>query len=512
MSYCLNPGCENPQNSKIAKQCQCCGWGLLLQQRYRAIKAIARGGFGRTFLAADEQLPSKPPCVIKQFSFQGQSADSTKNAMRLFRQEAQRLDRLGQHPQIPELLAYFQENGQSYLVQEYIEGMTLKEELQKKGTFSENQIWELLRELLPVLKFVHRHQIIHRDIKPANIMRRTAEPFNYIKNPAESQKKQNYTGKTGQIVLIDFGVAKLLTGSAIFQTGTIIGSAEYMAPEQTRGKVLPASDLFSLGVTCIYLLTDVAPWDMYDLANDRWAWRDFLPSGKSSSDRLGRILDKLLAHSVSDRYQSADRVLQAMKPPQAVLAKSPQITQPAAAKKTQSKSAAPNAVQAAIGRMVPWFAPPPTSKDLVSANGIDYTTLQRLLATRRWKEADLETWVVLSLAAGKRGKSYLFSDDIVSLSCRDLQTIDRLWTKYSGGRFGFSVQAKIYQQVKEDYGSLCGRLGWQTYNSHHPADGFQYKLSAPIGHLPSRIWSGGTKWWVHIEAMVNKLVKCGIIA
>lgn len=479
----------------------------MLQQRYRAIKAIGQGGFGRTFLAVDEQLPSKPPCVIKQFSFQSQKAESTQNALRLFRQEAQRLDRLGQHPQIPQLLAYFQERDRSYLVQEYIEGMTLKEELQKKGTFSENQIWQLLGELLPVLKFVHQHQIIHRDLKPANIMRRTREPFHYLK--PNSEAIESTTGKTSQIVLIDFGVAKLLTGSAIFQTGTIIGSAEYMAPEQTRGKVLPASDLFSLGITCIYLLTDVSPWDLYDLANDRWAWRDFLPSGQSSSDRLGRILDKLLAHSVSDRYQSADQVLEAMKPPKPVVAKAAQIKQPAAI--DNSKSTAPSAVQAAMGRIVPWLAVRPTNKDIVSATGIDYTTLQHLLATRRWKEADLETWVVLSLAAGKRRKTYLFADDIDRLNCRDLQTIDRLWVKYSGGRFGLSIQAKIYQQVKEDYGHLCERLGWQTYNSHNPADSFQYKLSAPIGHLPSRVWSGGTKWWVHIEAMANKLVKCGII-
>jgi len=509
MSYCLNPGCQSPQNSKIAKQCQSCGWGLLLQQRYRAIKAIGQGGFGRTFLAVDEQLPSKPPCVIKQFSFQGQSAESTQNALRLFRQEGQRLDRLGQHPQIPQLLAYFQDDGQSYLVQEYIEGMTLKEELQKKGTFSENQIWQLLRELLPVLKFVHRHQIIHRDLKPVNIMRRTTEPFNYIKT--ESQGKQKYTGKTGEIVLIDFGVAKLLTGSAIFQTGTIIGSAEYMAPEQTRGKVLPASDLFSLGVTCIYLLTDVAPWDMYDLANDRWAWRDFLPGGGSTSDRLGRILDKLLAHSTSDRYQSADQVLAAMKPPKPVVAKSASPTKATIVSKKISSYNLTSASRAMISRVIPGLAPQPTSSELASAKGIDYTHLQYLLATRSWKEADLETWVVLSLAAGKRRKSYLFADDIDRLSCRDLQTIDRLWLKYSGGRFAFSIQAKIYQRVKGDYGQLCERLGWQTYNTHNPAEGFQYKLSSPMGHLPSRTWSGGTKWWVHIEAMVNKLVKCGII-
>jgi serine/threonine protein kinase len=510
MSYCLNPGCKSPQNSKIAKQCESCGWGLLLQQRYRAIKAIGQGGFGRTFLAVDKQLPSKPPCVIKQFSFHGQSAESTSNALRLFRQEAQRLDRLGQHPQIPQLLAYFQDSGQSYLVQEYIEGMTLKEEIQKKGTFGENQIWQLLRELLPVLKFVHQHQIIHRDLKPANIMRRTTEPFNYIKT--EGQKKQKYTGKTGEIVLIDFGVAKLLTGSAIFQTGTIIGSAEYMAPEQTRGKVLPASDLFSLGVTCIYLLTDVAPWDMYDLANDRWAWRDFLPSGKSTSERLGRILDKLLAHSTSDRYQSAEQVLQAMKPPKQVVAQSANRTKTTFVSRNQNSSNLTSASRAMISRVIPGLAPQPTSNELASAKGIDYTNLQYLLATRSWKEADLETWLVLSLAAGKTRKSYLFADDIDRLVCRDLQTIDRLWLKYSGGRFGFSVQAKIYQQVKRDYGRLCERLGWQTYNTHHPADGFQFKLSAPIGHLPSRMWSGGTKWWVHIEAMVDKLVKCGIIS
>lgn len=286
MIYCLKAACSHPQNPNDVNYCFGCGSYLLLQERYRALKPIGQGGMGRTFLAVDEFYPSKPRCVIKQFFLQNQSINNQSQSSALFRQEALQLEALGKHSQIPELLDYFEQDEQQYLVQEFIDGQNLEQELAEAGAFNETQIWQLLSDLLPVLRFVHEHQIIHRDIKPANIIRRYCN---------------------GQLVLVDFGAAKSATGTALAQTGTIIGSAEYAAPEQTRGKAVFASDLYSLGVTCIHLLTQIPPFDVFDSSEDAWVWRCYL--GWPVSQSLGQVLDKLLQNATKQRYQSAESVL-----------------------------------------------------------------------------------------------------------------------------------------------------------------------------------------------------------
>ncbi|MCP2728792.1 protein kinase domain-containing protein, partial [Limnofasciculus baicalensis] len=176
MSYCLNLICQNPENQNGTKSCQSCGTKLLLGDRYRAIRQIGQGGFGRTFLAVDEYKPSKPRCAIKQFFPQAQGDDRSEKIAELFEREAVRLDELGKHAQIPELLAHFEENGCQYLVQEFIDGQNLEDKLTQDGSFSETQIIDLLKDLLPILQFIHNQQVIHRDIKPENIIQRLPSP------------------------------------------------------------------------------------------------------------------------------------------------------------------------------------------------------------------------------------------------------------------------------------------------------------------------------------------------
>lgn len=472
MSYCVTPGCFTPQNPAKARFCFSCGSKLWLKERYHSIQPIGRGGFGRTFLAVDEDLPSKPRCVIKQLCLQSQDSLVLKKATQLFQQEAERLDELGKHPQIPTLLAHFEQNKQLYLVQELIEGQTLEQELEQKGVFNESQIWELLRDLLPVLKFIHDRNVIHRDIKPANIIRRRSDSLSFGNDFA---KLDSYASR--QLILIDFGVAKLLTGTALFHTGTTVGSPEYMAPEQTKGKALPASDLYSLGVTCIHLLTNVPPFDMFDIINNRWAWRDFLLKDKVVSERLGHFLDKLLENTIARRYQSASEVLQ-------VLNSSQRVTHP-----HLQRTAA---------------------NDLVSEVGIDYTRLRDLLARKKWKEADQQTWDVLCQILGKAPGYYLQNGDIKNLPCEDLWTVDKLWVKYSSGRFGFSVQKYIYEDVGEDYPSFCDRIGWPLHSPISLDSVLKFNLKAPIGHLPSRRWVGGYHWWRHAGVLAAKLEQCGL--
>lgn len=286
MSYCLNPDCQKPQNADGTKFCQTCGSKLLLKERYRAIKLIGQGGFGRTFLSIDEDKPSKPRCVIKQFFPQAQGTNNNQKAAELFEQEAVRLDELGKHPQIPELLAHFTQDNRHYLVQEFIDGQNLAKVLETEGAFSESQIRDLLKNLLSVLEFIHSHNVIHRDIKPENIIFRS----------------------DGNLVLVDFGAAKYATGTALLKTGTSIGSPEYVAPEQARGKALFASDLYSLGVTCIHLMTQISPFELFDTGENIWVWRHYLVNNPVS-DELSVILDKLSETATNRRYQTVSEVL-----------------------------------------------------------------------------------------------------------------------------------------------------------------------------------------------------------
>ncbi|BAY01886.1 protein kinase domain-containing protein [Anabaena sp. PCC 7938] len=251
MSQCLNPDClyENPQGTQF---CQRCGGKIVLDDRYLPIKFIGEGGFGRTFQAVDVKRLNTP-CVIKQFLPQQAGSSSLQKATELFQQEAKRLQELGKHSQIPDLLAFFPQDGRLYLVQEFIDGQNLFQELQTQGKFNESQIRNILTELLSVLQFIHENQVIHRDIKPENILR----------------------CKNGKLFLIDFGVSKETSGSILTRVGTITGTPGYAPPEQFRGMVYPSSDLYSLAVTCVRLLTGHFPKsdgsdELFDTINMEW--------------------------------------------------------------------------------------------------------------------------------------------------------------------------------------------------------------------------------------------------
>jgi len=297
---CLNPTCSKPENPDNTKFCQSCGNPIvLLRNHYYPLSLLSdEGGFGRTYLAEDrDKLNEK--CVIKQLFPKVTGSNALKKAKELFEQEAQQLQKLGQHPQIPSLLAYFQEGNELYLIQEFIEGQTLDH---LNINWTENEIRNFLNGILPVLQYIHDQKLIHRDLKPPNIMvRKPKPPFNQ--------------GMTEEYVLIDFGASKDFA-QTVATVGTRIGTFGYSPEEQMKlGEAYPASDLYSIGVTCFYLLTGENVNDLYVDNGCNWVnnWQQYLRV--NISPELRNILNKLLQKDRVNRYQSAEEVLKALNAP-----------------------------------------------------------------------------------------------------------------------------------------------------------------------------------------------------
>ncbi|MEH2248854.1 serine/threonine-protein kinase [Nostoc sp.] len=311
--YCTRPRCPRPQNyfadldditmlkTMQQKYCITCGMPLMLDGRYVPMKLLGRGGFGAAFLARDRRIPGMRQCVVKQFQPVGNlTSTQLQQAQLMFEREAEVLAQLGNdHEQIPDLFAFFpvivnslqpgQQDQFFYLVQEYINGQNLEEELVQNGKFSEQQVLEVLQEILKVLKFVHDRGIIHRDIKLSNIMRR----------------------RDGKLFLLDFGAVKQVTNAALGSAASSTGiySMGFAPPEQMAGgQVFPSTDLYALAVTLITLLTNQEAVQLFDAYNNQWKWR----SQVSVNPRLADILDKMLLPAANQRFQSAQEVLDAL--------------------------------------------------------------------------------------------------------------------------------------------------------------------------------------------------------
>ncbi|GCA76387.1 serine/threonine-protein kinase B [Microcystis aeruginosa NIES-2520] len=300
--YCLNPECSHPQNPTHYSYCQGCGGNLSqtsqsysFHSRYLIVGVLGEGAFGRTYKAEDLNFNRKPR-VIKKFIAQMQGA-ALEKSKELFQREAEKLDEL-RHEQIPSVYDYFSEGNSLYLVEGFIEGETLFQEYQREGKFSEQKIQEILRDLLPVLAYLHSKGLIHRDIKPDNLMRRRSD---------------------GKLMLIDFGGIKEQTS----QMGTGLYTPGYAPYEHIMGSAVAASDLYSLAATCVRLLTGCFPQSnsnlpdsVYDVDQRRWLWQSVLKSQKRSiSDFWANILNKMLEDKSSQRYQSASEVLTVLNNP-----------------------------------------------------------------------------------------------------------------------------------------------------------------------------------------------------
>ncbi|WP_055074196.1 serine/threonine-protein kinase [Pseudanabaena sp. 'Roaring Creek'] len=273
--------------------------GFVLKGRYAIRSTIGQGGMGRTYLAQDLERFNET-CVLKEFIPPQDSQEVTEKAKELFRREASVLYQI-RHPQVPEFRATFESEGRLLLVQDYVEGKNyrnlLLERLKTGQTFSENEIFALMQQLLPVLSYLHSHNIIHRDISPENLMLRSQDNLP---------------------VLIDFGVVQETNAKLNSQMGipasTVAGKAGYAPPEQLQsGNAYANSDLYALAVTSIVLLTGREPSELFDSINLAWNWQQFA----NVNPAFARVINQMLSYKPTNRYRSADEVIQALQVAQA---------------------------------------------------------------------------------------------------------------------------------------------------------------------------------------------------
>lgn len=268
--------------------------GTILQNRYRLLSVLGQGGFGRTYLAEDQGRFNER-CALKELIPAQGGEYALDKSKELFQREAQILYQI-QHPQIPQFRATFEEDQRLFLVQDYVEGQTYRMLLDQRKAqgqaFSEAEVLQLMRQLLPVLAHIHSKGIIHRDITPDNIILRQQDQLP---------------------VLIDFGVVKeiatRLQSTMTVPQSTTVGKPGYAPSEQMQtGRAYPSSDLYSLAVTAVVLLTGKEPQELFDDNTLTWYWQRWV----TVSPGFAAVLNKMLNYRPGDRYQTVSEVVQAL--------------------------------------------------------------------------------------------------------------------------------------------------------------------------------------------------------
>lgn len=640
--------------------------GTILQNRYRIVKVLAQGGQSETFIAEDTHLPGHPDCVVKRLKTANKDPERLANAKRLFEREAEVLQTqlCPRFDQIPNLLAYFELEGEFYLVQELISGHPLSDEMPTGSRWSEARVLELLRDILWILSFIHRQGVIHRDLKPDNLIRRSRDQ---------------------KLVLIDFGAVKTCVWQEERASTIAIGTLGYMPFEQAMGEPVTASDLYALGMIAIQALTGVAPRQLPKVDDGEVCWREQAPQ---VSEGLAQILTRMVRYRPSQRFQTAPQVLEAL---EALDPSAPHSTEPggtpaqtetqiqistpvsgetmtqigaAEASAPVSSSASPKVVQRSTPTpqpaVVPDLDPLPSrggwrskvasaislavlsgiatlgvnlwsqreaeftaqltlermntaiaagdfdqcqvhmagiptgmplfgemlerlgecqleqaqwlateenwqeaislaqsissdleiypqamqlqerwseqlrrldlqqqvwEQGLASKAGIDYTYLSELMSMGRWREADQETDRILLRVSGRQQAEFLDLDSLATFPCTDLQTLDQLWNRFSGGQFGFTVQMTIWAKSGDSFQRFADRVGWREADLYQGYGDLEFDPSqAAEGALPFAAVLRGEQmalyrdqdWWLyrdreHFQMLFERLMECEMI-
>ena len=496
--------------------------GNLLDNRYRIIRELAEGGFSQTYLAEDTRLPKNPKCVVKHLNPTIDDPVFTKKALELFKAEAETLQELGKHDLIPQLYAYFQENKEFYLVQEFIEGHPLSTEMSPGSQMAEARVAQIVKEVLEILQFVHKYNVIHRDVKPSNLIRRHQD---------------------GKLVLIDFGTVKQVqmeVASAHHKAKVTlpIGTPGYMSYEQERGQSVSSSDIYSLGMLALQALTGKHPSQFLRDRENEINWQNYT----NISREFSAVLMQMARSNPRDRYQTVDEVLRDLSKLPKLSTASPRIISDRLSnspidQKTRRQSNPQNLIWISvlsllglvttiyllfiwgketnradlvqIPKTLPEVIPVPIASNSPqlptakpnSSNNVSYNLLRDYLKQKNWQAADQETYLLLLKAAGS--KSYadgtFHPDELSQISCADLVLIDQLWTQSTDAKQGLTAQRQTYNESFKDVRLTFETLGWLNTSGEpaietaydRPTSRWEYITgrqpnfkSPPKGHLP----------------------------
>jgi eukaryotic-like serine/threonine-protein kinase len=452
------------------------GWAAgqkLHGDRYIIQRELGKGGFGVTYLAKNKKGDLVVIKTIKDEVFTDSQISSINKdkLLRDFRDEALRLA-LCRHPHIVQIDNAFYEGSVPCIVMEYVEGEDLSEIVDRRGSLPESEAINYIEQIGQALAIIHEKGFLHRDIKPQNIMIRAGKQ---------------------EAVLIDFGVAReFVTDVTMMHTQTLTNGfapIEQYAPQARRGEY---TDVYALAATLYYILTKQIPLPAPAMA----ANIPLSPPQQINSqisDRVSEAILKGMAFAGENRPQSVEAWLELMQP-------SSDTSRSATPKKTVYEP--------------PAFQPPKLL--LVSEVGVDYNHLKTLLAAQKWREADEETRRLMLKVAQREKEGWLDAKSIELFPCKDLETIDNLWVQASGGRFGFSVQRRVWEsvggQANADWETYCrfgDRVGWRI-NGNWLNNTIAFDPMGSTGHLPICSRFSGLFWVRVISSLVARLDSCGI--
>jgi len=438
--------------------------------RYIIEGKLGEGGFGITYLA--KEAPNGGRVVIKTLKDDLLSDPNFSIFRGKFRDEALRLS-LCRHPNIVQIDTYFIDGDLPCIAMEYVAGEDLWKLVERRGILSETEALNYIRQVGEAVIVVHEKGLLHRDIKPPNIMVR----------------RDNQDA-----VLIDFGLARGFIPDRTQQM-TYGLTHGFAPPEQYEeiGRFAEYTDVYALAATLYYLLTKTPPIPAF-----LRAFNDPLKPPFQINPNISEAVDRAIMKGME---------MDATKRPQSVQKWLAMLPQPTLSNWGQRGGVSPT---------IPSPQPPPQPVKLIS---VDYSQLDRLLASGKWEEAEHETKNKMLEAAGRTEERWFRILDIYRFPCEDLRTIDQLWVKYSNGRFGFSVQKRIYeslggiigyydQKIWEAFGD---RVGWCVNNTWLGYNDLKFSTLAPEGHLPGVLGFGDSMvLWGSRCSLASRLVDCNI--
>ena len=414
--------------------------------RYIIEGKLGEGGFGVTYLA--QKASNDQRVVIKTLKDKLLSDLNFARYRERFLEEAVKLS-VCKHPNIVQIDNYFIDGDLPCIAMEYVAVEDLWKWVKRRGILSETEALNYIRQVGEAVIVVHDKGLLHRDIKPQNIMVRDNQ----------------------DAVLIDFGLARGFIPNRTQQI-TVELTPGFAPPEQygEMGKFAEYTDVYALAATLYYLLTKTVPTGA-DLRGLNHPLKPPLQINSCISDEVNEAILQGMEMDAIKRPQSVQKWL-AMLPQPPIGNERP---------------------KGVVPPTIPSPQPPPQPVKLISAKGVDYRKLDRLLASEKWKEADRETARVMLKVAGEKEDGWLNDEHIDNFPCEDLRTIDQLWVKYSNERFGFSVQQRIYQSLggtrefdSKIWEAFLDRLGWRVNSNGLDYRDLKFNTKAPEGHHPGR--------------------------